>query len=185
VNWRRCQPLSPRKAGDVRQFVQFLADYPDPHRGNVVGLADRAVRWHRERRQEQMAAMRRHYGSATPTTRPPLAPPEAEGIRFLDSVGAVCTEAGRMQHCVASYLDLAVQGNCFLFHMTYKGEEATVEVGCEGRVRQARGPRNVRNRAGRWGKRVLNRWAAGFPPPAASSRRSVHLGGLPDDDIPF
>jgi hypothetical protein len=178
-------PLAARKASDVRQLVQFLADYPEPHGGNVVGLADRAIRWHRDRQQEQLAVLRRHYGEATPTTRPPLPPPEAPELRFLDSVGAVCAEAERMQHCVASYLDLAVQGNCFLFHVAYKGEEATVEVGCEGRVRQAQGPRNVRNRAARWGKRALNRWAAGFPPPPAGGRRSVHLAGLPDDDIPF
>ena len=33
------QPLEPRKSAHVRQAVQFLADYPEEHAGNVVGLA--------------------------------------------------------------------------------------------------------------------------------------------------
>jgi hypothetical protein len=180
--------MSSRRAGDVRLFVHFLADYPEPHAGSVVGLAERAIRWHRDRQQEQTAALRRSYGAETLTMSPPIPPPDVAELRFLDSVGAVCAEAERMQHCVASYVDLAVQGNCYLFHVNYGGEEATVEVGCEGAVRQAQGPRNQRNRAARWGKRVLSRWAAGFPPALStyhSARRAIPLGAAPDEDIPF
>jgi hypothetical protein len=172
--------LSPRKAGDVRQLVQFLADYPEAHTGNMVGLAERAIRWHRERHQEQLAAVLRHHGHDTLTRRPPIPFPELPEVRFLDTVGAVCAEAEHMQHCVASYIDLAVLGNCFLFHVENQGEEATVEVGCEGRVRQAQGPRNQRNRAARWGKRMLNRWAAGFPSSGYAAAGSADL-----EDIPF
>jgi hypothetical protein len=175
--------LSPRKAGDVRQMVQFLADYPDEHRGSLAGLADRAIRWHQSRQQEQQAAMQRLYGPDALTARPPVAPPEDPRIRFLDTVAAVCAEAEQMRHCVASYLDLAIGGNCYLFHVSYQGEEATIEVGGEGKVRQAQGPRNQPNRAARWGKRVLNRWAASFPQPVYPARR---MACPPlEDDVPF
>jgi hypothetical protein len=174
------QPLDPRKASDVRQVVQFLADYPCEHNGNLVGLAERAIRWHRDQQREQMTAMRRHYGAETPTQVPPIPLPDAPGVIFLDSVGSICNEAERMQHCVASYIDLAAGGNCYLFRISYKGEEATVEVGCEGKVRQAQGPRNQRNKAARWGKRLLNRWAAKLPAMTDAPRRCVG-----EEDIPF
>jgi hypothetical protein len=179
------QPLTPRRAGDVRQFVQFLADCPQAHAGNVVGLAERAIRWHREAQQEQLAAMRRQHGADTPTSRPPIPLPEQPQVRFLDTVGAVCSEAEVMQHCVASYIDLAVQGNCYLFHVHYKGEDATVEVGCEGKVRQSQGPRNQRNRASAWGRRTLARWATRLPPPPFTGRRQAWAAGEQDEEIPF
>lgn len=177
------QPLDPRRCRDVRQLVQFVADYPDAHAGNLVGLLDRALRWHRERLEENWTAMRRFYGVDTKTKTPPIALPEVSQVRFLDTVGAVCAEAERMQHCVASYVDLAVQGNCYLFHVSYKGEEATVEVGCEGKVRQAQGPRNRRNRASAWGKRVLKGWAAQLPPGGYTG--TLARPGAEVDDIPF
>jgi hypothetical protein len=178
------QPLDARKAGDVRQFIQFLADYPQHHGGNVVGLAERTIRWHRDRQQEQTAAMRRHYGADTPTTVPPVPLPRRPEVRFLDTVGAICTEAETMQHCVASYIDLAVQGNCYLFHVRYRGEEATVEVGLDGKVRQSQGPRNQRNRASAWGRRILGRWAKQLPALAFTGRQAA-LPGLEDEEIPF
>jgi hypothetical protein len=176
------QPLDSRKSADVRQLVQFLADQPERHNGNLVGLAERAIRWHRDQQHEQTAAMRRSWGSETATRLPPIALPEVPGITFLDTVGAVCSEAEQMQHCVASYIDLAVAGNCYLFHVRHKGEEATVEVGYEGRVRQAQGPRNQRNAAARWGKRILGRWAATLPPAPVLSRRGFLVG---EEEVPF
>jgi hypothetical protein len=126
-----------------------------------------------------MTAMRRHYGAETPTQVPPIPLPDMPGVVFLESVESICNEAERMQHCVASYIDLAVGGNCYLFRVSYKGVEATVEVGCEGKVRQAQGPRNQRNKAACWGKTVLNRWAAKLPA-KDTARRYVA-----EEDIPF
>lgn len=177
------QPLDARKADDVKQLVQFLADYPDSHGGNIIGLTERAIRWHRDRQEEHMNAMRQHYGAETPTMVPPIPLPELPEVRFLDTVSAVCGEAERMHHCVASYIDLAVQGNCYLFHVQHKGDEATVEVGCEGKVRQAQGPRNLRNRASVWGRRVLNRWAKQLPPGGYCGRR--YAPAIDGDEIPF
>lgn len=45
------QPLSPRRTADIHRFVSYLMDYPDDHRGTVVGLARRSIRWHREEQQ--------------------------------------------------------------------------------------------------------------------------------------
>jgi hypothetical protein len=177
------QPLEPRKSAHVRQVVQFLADYPEFHFGNVVGLAERAIRWHRKQQHEQTAAMRRNFGPQSAVTAPPIELPAAAGVSFLGTVAAICTEAEQMQHCVASYVELAVRGNCYLFHVRHKGEEATIEVGCEGRVRQAQGPRNQRNAATVWGKRVLGRWAAKLPHRTAEQQEGHSLIG--DDEIPF
>ncbi len=177
------QPLDARRAGDVRQLVGFLADYPRPHAGNVVGLAERAIRWHRERQAEQTAAVRRQYGADTPTAAPPVPLPDRPEVRFLDTVGAICTEAETMQHCVASYVDLAVQGNCYLFHVHYQGEDATVEVGQDGKVRQSQGPRNQRNRAATWGRRVLARWGRQLPPLPCPVARTAWLPE--EEELPF
>src|SRR5207237_508482 len=125
----------------------------------------------------------RLYGPDALMARPPIPLPDDPRVRFLDTVAGVCAEAETMQHCVASYIDLAVMGNCYLFHVSYQGEEATVEVGVEGKARQAQGPRNQPNRAARWGKRVLNRWAAAFPPPAGPTRRFGQA--MLEDDVPF
>lgn len=177
------RPLQSRRTADVRQLVQFLADCPEEHRGNIVGLTEKAIRWHRDRHEDQVSAMCQHYGGETKTKLPPIALPEQRGIRFLDTVGSICAEAERMRHCVTSYVDLAVQGNCYLFHVEYRGEEATVEVGCEGKVRQSQGPRNQRNDASAWGKRILNRWASRLP--KGESRGGRYLPELDPDEIPF
>ncbi|MFO0876840.1 MAG: PcfJ domain-containing protein [Gemmataceae bacterium] len=176
------QPLDDRRSSDVRQFVQFLADYPDSHRGNILGLTEQAIRWHRDRQAEQIETMRLRHGDSTPTVMPPVPLPTAVGVRFLDCVGAICAEAQRMQHCVASYIDQAVHGGCYLFHIDHEGEEATVEVGTAGKVRQSQGPRNLPNRAAAWGKRLLNRWGKSFPFATSMPVPVIHCG---DDDIPF
>jgi hypothetical protein len=160
-------------------MITFLADYPEAHNGNVVGLAERAIRWHQKRHRDQIEAMLRAYGPARMTAWPPVPLPTADGVRFLDSVAAVCQEAEAMQHCVAWYVEQAVNGGCYLFHVAHRGEDATVEVGAEGRVRQSQGPRNQSNAAATYGKRVLGRWAKGLP-------RWIGLeGGEEADDLPF
>jgi len=69
-----------------------------------------------------------------------------------------------MQHCVASHTQSAVAGHCYLFHVNRKDDQqATIEVGRDGRVMQARGPRNQRNKATAWGTRLLNKWGGNFP----------------------
>jgi len=95
---------------------------------------------------------------ATPTARPPFALPEVAGIRFLATVGEVVEEGQRMGHCIGNYAAAAVAGDCYLFHVDYQGDSASVEVGSDGIVRQAAGPENADNPATRWGKRQLRDW---------------------------
>src|SRR5262245_38214677 len=51
----------------------------------------------------------------------------------------------------------------YLFHVEHAGEHASVEVGEDGRVRQAFGPRNQCNDAAQWGAQALSRCGSQFP----------------------
>jgi hypothetical protein len=60
-----------------------------------------------------------------------------------------------------------------------------VEVGCEGKVRQSQGPRNQRNQATAWGRRLLGRWARQLPALDFTGRRPVFANAEEDEEIPF
>ena len=90
--------------------------------------------------------------------------PDTPAIRFLATVADVAAEGAAMGHCIASYAHSAVHGQCFLFHVEHEGEQASVQVGPDGQVVQAFGPRNRRNIASEWGAQALNRWGWQFPP---------------------
>jgi hypothetical protein len=154
--------LSPRRWRDVRDAVAFADDYPDPHHGNVVGLAERAVRWHRDQRQEIVDQTIARYGHGRPLPRPPIGLPEVPGIRFLATVGDLCQEGDDMEHCIASYAAKAMDGSAYLFHIDHDGERASIEVDWMGHVVQARGIRNQENAAAQWGRKVLARWSKGM-----------------------
>jgi hypothetical protein len=161
-------------------LVDYLADYPDVYHGNLVGLAGRTIRWHRELAARYMAQLRelgaheffarwRSLRNATLpphtlTAQPPIPLPDMPGVTFLTTVEAVCEEGTEMRHCIASYARGAVEGRYHLFHVTHEGEHATVMVEAySGRVLQAHGPRNQRNNAVAWGTRVLNQWGRQWP----------------------
>jgi hypothetical protein len=48
-------PLNTRRTKDLQLLVGFLTDYPDEHRGNIVGLAEKSIRWHRREQQQALA----------------------------------------------------------------------------------------------------------------------------------
>lgn len=154
--------LSPTRSDDVATVVQFLADYPDPHRGNIVGLADKAIAWHRDQQAQAVEATASLLGADTATSLPPIPLPDVPGVRFLTTVGEVCEEGVRMDHCIATYADQAVNGECYLFHAERDGEWASVEVSPRGKVVQSQGPKNRRNGTSRWAAGVLNRWGRQF-----------------------
>jgi hypothetical protein len=168
---RELDPLSP-------PHMQFVAAYlldaecgaPD----TFETVVRRAIHLHVfemiERRVRALRARRRRStepppSRATPTAPPPLPPPQLPGLHFLATVGAVMDEAQRMGHCIGFYVERAVSGDCFLFHAERHGESASIEVGAEGRVRQAAGPRNRRNAVCTWATRVLEPWIARWPAP--------------------
>ncbi|MBN1889457.1 MAG: PcfJ domain-containing protein [Thermoflexales bacterium] len=176
--------LSPRKTRDVKFLVQFLADYPDDHAGSIVGLADKAIVWHRDERQRDAARQAEQLGPDRAVMAPPVPLPQTDNISFLATVGDVCWEGIDMQHCVASYAKEAAEGRCYLFHIDYKGEKATVQVDRFGKVVQAHGPSNQRNKAAGWGKRMLSRWGTTFPDPAMLPEPAwIELPQ--DENIPF
>ncbi len=165
------QRLDPRRTRDLRTLVSYVLDYPVRYHGNLPGLVRRAIRWHarRARRARPAAAhlLTVPGGSTRPpaldptsvaTMRPPIALPEHSGITFLSTVAAIEREGQHMEHCIADYVKDAVCGECYLFHVSYAGSEASVEVSPDGDVRQSAGPRNVANAASRWGARVLRDW---------------------------
>lgn len=155
---------SPRRTRDIGALARFLADYPDVHRGRLVGLADRAIIWHRRFSHEVLAETLDGLGRGTLTTVPPIRLPQPPEIRFLDTVGAVAEEGASMRHCIASYAHTAVEGESYLFHVEHGGETASVQVSRTGRVVQAFGPANTRNGASAWAARVLGRWGRALRP---------------------
>jgi hypothetical protein len=156
-------PWSPRRSRDVGAFVRFLADFRGRHEGNLVGLAEKSIRWHRDSQRQEVEDFLQCHPAATPLAAPPVAAPDIPGVRLLATVGDVAAEAEAMQHYVITYAEEAMRGDCYLFHVTYRGEEATLEVSRSGYVLQVSGPRNRRNKAAAWGARVLRQWGAGFP----------------------
>ena len=154
----RGQPLSPRRWRHVKDFVQYVADYPEPHRGNVVTLADKAIRYHREEMRSVGEQTVAKLGHDAATATPPVPLPKTPGVRFLATVGQLVEEGEAMKNCIATYADRAVKGNCYLFHVDHGGEAASVEVDWYGHVLQASGPNNTRNGAADWGRQVLGQW---------------------------
>ncbi len=150
--------LSPRRWNDLESVIRFLGDYPDQHNGNIVGLAERSIRWHRDLHNQTVAKDVEGLGHDKAVAIPPIPLPSKEGIRFLQTVGDLAQEGVDMQHCISTYAKRAVDGHCFLFHVTHQGTQASVEVDCYGHVIQAYGPRNETNAASKWGSKVLRQW---------------------------
>jgi hypothetical protein len=156
--------LSPRRNRDVRTAVQYLLDYPEDHHGRLLGLAEKAIRWHgAEGRQMEARKSVKRFGMDRQLTKPPIPLPKEEGIRFLATVADAVSEGEQMEHCIASYCEDAVEGRRYLFGADHEGERASVEVSPSGKVVQARGPRNCYNKAAQWAAQVLGKWGRGFP----------------------
>ena len=154
--------LHPRRPDDLRFAIRYLCDYPEPYHGTLGGLVDRVIRWHRraherQRLEEFVAWM---GGPDRPTARPPIPLPAVPGVTFLATVGEVVEEGARMKHCIATHAPEAIKGRCFLFHVDYQGERASVEVSPEGEITDAEGPRNTKNAAVEWATVQLRGWGA-------------------------
>ncbi|HMP02774.1 MAG TPA: PcfJ domain-containing protein [Gemmatales bacterium] len=173
------EDLSPRRWRDVNKAVLFLGDYPDSHHGNVVGLAERSIRWHRDHQDELAERVVVEFGNAKEVAMPPIPLPALEGVRFLATVGEVVQEGADMEHCIAKYATKAVSGHSFLFHVEYQGERASVEVDWYGHVVQACGPKNEDNVATEWGRKALEKWGRGLKKAAPTSTAGTNKFDLP------
>lgn len=158
------RPLSHRHTAHLDTFVRFLSDYPDPHRGSILGLANKAIAFHEEIASNACFPRSEHLGDSE-MARPPIPIPSTPGLRFLDTSEAIYNESVLMGHCIASYIEPARQGQCFLFHYDHANESASIEVSAHGYVTQSYGPRNSDNAAARRARVLLAKWANNFPTP--------------------
>jgi hypothetical protein len=96
------------------------------------------------------------------TAKPPIKLPENNNIKFLNTYKSVVDEGDLMDHCIASYAPSAVNGSCYLFHIDYNNEMASVEVSPQGYVKQSYGKKDTKNNASAYGRKVLSEWAKGL-----------------------
>lgn len=155
--------LSPNKSLDIGRLARFCADYPEQHTGNLVGLLDKSIDWHRHAQDRERESLLAKYEGSTRLAQPPVALPPQPEIRLITTVDDIRQESIEVNHCVATYADEAISGQCYLFHVDYRGEQATIQLDPDGEIVQASGPRNGHNLAVRWGKRQLKRWGDSIP----------------------
>ena len=146
----------------LRFLVRFLLDFPGQHAGTIVGLADKAIRWHQQQLVQERVRILERHGATTRLGMPPIPVPADSSVQHLETVTDIVDEGERMGHCVAAYVPQALRGVCYLFHIEHAGDAATVMV-ADGRVVEAQGPRNHSNEASRWGAIRLGTWARGLP----------------------
>jgi len=159
----------PRTYQRFVRSMKILMDYPgDFGPINILGLTRRAMTYHTDERvRRQLEQRQRAMRGLQPEdeTRVPSIPlPENEHVHFLSTVEEIIDEGEQMGHCVGGYAGRAVDGKCYLFHIIYKGKEATIEVGMSGHVIQGSGPNNRINKAVTYGRSVLSKWGSQITP---------------------
>jgi hypothetical protein len=192
-------PYNHRKIVQVMAAVSFALDYPEKHHGNIVGLADKAIDWHRGLQARLEENRRKGSDPETPNALPPIPLPEDEHITFLAKVGDLFNESDLMKHCVYSYSFQTIRGHSFIFHIEKDGDIATVEINRNGELIQAHGIHNrsasavnpkKTNAAILYGRKVLSAWGKKFAEYDHESHKlEAEMGvriapDLPDDD-PF
>ncbi len=167
--------LNHRSTQDVNWFVKKLAEYPEPHGGNIVGLATKVVRSHKDETSCRIETVLRQYGCDTELQSPPINLPDTPEIQFLATPAQLCEEGVRMKHCVEMLIPEAIEGRAFFFHVEKYGCSATVQVdSITGQIYQAKGPFNKSNRACQWATRFLRRWGAAIPRQLPPTQVEVH-----------
>ncbi len=156
--------LSTRSIRDVEWFVNRVARFPDRHNGNIVGLAEKTVRWQRDLNAARLRSLIDEYGRNSRVQPPPIDFPDAPEIRFLATPAEICAEGIQMHHCIEMMIPDAVDGRAYLFHADKFDCSATILVDAKGEYCQASGPFNQSNRACRWAVRVLRRWSRALGP---------------------
>jgi len=178
------RPLKPWQQG-LSTLVGMTVDYCRycrqegvvGHEGGITGLVDKAIAWHRQVREETVKRALAAFDDTTATALPPVPLPDDPALRFLDSVSDLYHEGVAMSHCIATYAPLAITGQCYLFHVEYGGQSASVQVDPAGRVVQSYGQHNSRNSASEYGTRALGRWGK-----ALAALRPAHPPQPCDDD---
>lgn len=127
---------------------------------------------------DALYAWHRHLPLQTETALPPVPLPADARLVFLPDLAAVFDEGARMDNCVAMRGPSAVAGRAYLFHADDGRGRATIQVDAEGRVVEAKGPRNTANETARWARIELERWGRTFwAVRAGAPRASTWIGG--------
>jgi hypothetical protein len=80
--------LSPRRTKDVKLVVDYLADYPEEHAGDISGLARRSIEWHGEQHDREIGEELDRSGVDTETALPPKLH-DIDDLAFLQTVADV------------------------------------------------------------------------------------------------
>lgn len=165
VNSQQVIPEIPKriKYNHLTEMCAFALDFPEDHNGNIYGLMEKSIQWHRDihiRRleEEKKRIEELKYQRAA---KPPIAIPKTNNaeIKFLEKYEDFLHEGEEMQHCIGAYFGRATDGYGYYFHVEYKGEKATVEVNpFDGSVYQAYGPHNKKNAATSFAVRLFSKW---------------------------
>ncbi len=159
--------LSLRRYNSVTFMMHYANSFPERNlKCKLLGLVRKSIRWHREEvvnRREQIIGS----NGEMLTCLPPIPLPDSSDkikIKFLGSVKEIMTEGQALEHCIGTYVDNALKGESFLFHIEdLKSKEvASIEVDSFGRVVQARGPKNKINLASKKGCAILSEWGKNF-----------------------
>lgn len=149
--------LNLRGSKSICNFISTTCDFPEPHHGGFIKLAEKSDEWHRTARWE--FDLPKDLDTKDSLTKKPLIPlPEHKELRFLASMKEIRDEGREMGHCIASYAESAVSGSCFLFHCDYEEEKASIMLDKYGNVVQSFGPRNCTNKASQWASAELAKW---------------------------
>lgn len=154
-----------RKLVSIKQTLKMIFDYLGEYGNwNILGLAKRSEVYHHDMEvmrlaQEERLRKEREELKQSKTALPPISLPKNENIKFLDSYESVQKEGSKMQHCIAQYAEKAVRGGCYLFHVDYKDQMASVEISPKGFVVQSYGQKDTTNDASQYGRNVLGKWA--------------------------
>lgn len=140
----------------VENCLSYILDCDEPHNGEIVGLAEKSIRWHRTTAERKLKE--EFKDKERKLVVPPIPLPQDNRIKFLATGQDLMNESIEMNHCVRSYIKYASSGDCYLFSVAKDGERATVEVDKNGFVKQSRGPSNLDNKASKWAYKELNRW---------------------------
>jgi hypothetical protein len=154
-----------RRSNSIIHSFHMIFDYPlEIGEWDIMGLVKRSENYHHDldmqARVERMRWEQENEKLAKANTAiPPIPLPADENIKFLNSYKSIQDEGELMGHCIGQYAKSAVNGSCYLFHVDYNGEMASVEVSPYGYVSQSYGPRDTRNNASEYGKKVLGSWS--------------------------
>ncbi|MCK5742780.1 MAG: PcfJ domain-containing protein, partial [Chlorobi bacterium] len=131
----------------ISEFVEFLDKFPDIHNGNIVGLTEKAIKWQEEEKDRDVMKLFCKYDETNKTAIPQFKLCENENIQFLSSAVDIVQEGVTMKHCITEFIEAAIEGRSFYYHVNFNEESATAELDKYGRLVQINGPKNKTNTA--------------------------------------